>query len=541
MRVLMMRWLKVVCGGRVLAVAAGLCVLTTSAIAAGQPAPADAIVEAVNIQQNRYIPKDTLLYYISTKPGERYDENRLRADFKRLWETGFVDDVLLDVRDGKRGKIVTFVVREKRRIALVDYRGSKAVTTSNIEDKLKEKEAKLPLDSFFDLGKVRRVESIIRDMLMEAGRPFGTVRHETKPVGGAGLQVSFVIDDGAKTRVGDIRFVGNKVFSSGKLRGSMKKIRQRGFWNLAWLRGATYTEERWREDHTKIEDYYRSRGYATATIGEPVVSYYDGVCGTFRRRPCKNVRLEIAVSEGERYRVGQIKIEGMKVFRDEAVRRLVRLRTGDVYNGSRIKKAYEKLRDWYGAQGYFNWTPQTDTRPDTEKHIVDVTLNMQEDKRFYVGRIRIVGNDSTRDKVVRREVYIEEGGVFNTEALKMSVKRINQLGYFKPIEDFPEMEASALGDDKVDVTIKVKEQNRNQFSVGGGVSGYDGTFANELPWRRRDAGDRGAERSPQQELPALSQRALLPGQADQRGDRGPSPPEHVLAWLHYKRRGPGLQ
>ena len=483
----MIRCLRYVRGRQLLVVASLLGAATLQAADPSAPLPVPtagrsgaegAIVEAVNIQQNRFIPKETLFYYISTKPGERYDENRLRGDVRRLWDTGFVDDVLLDVRDGRKGKLITFVIRERRRISLIDYRGSKALSTSSIEDKLKEKEAKIPLDSFFDLTKVRRVEGFIRGMLTDAGRPFGTVKHETKPVGGAGLQLSFVIDDGARVRVGEIHFKGNKVFSEGQLRGSMKKIRQRGFWNLSWIKGATYTEERWQDDHKSLEEYYRNRGYVTATIGEPAVTYYDGVCGTFRRRPCKNVRLEIPVTEGDRYRVGQIKIEGMTVFRQDAVLRLVRLHQGDVYNWSRIKKAYDKMRDWYGVQGYFNWTPQTNTNPDPAKHVVDVTLKMQEDKRYYVGRIRVVGNDTTRDRVVRREIYLDEGGVFNTEGLKASIKRINQLGYFKPIEGFPELENSSLGEDKVDVTIKVKEQSRNQFSLGGGVSGYDGTFIN---------------------------------------------------------------
>ena len=103
---------------------------------------------------------------------------------------------------------------------------------------------------------------------------------------------------------------------------------------------------------------------------------------------------------------------------------------------------------------------------------------MEEDKRYYVGRITFTGNDTTRDKVIRREVYLNEGEVFNTEALKMSIRRINQLGYFKPMEGAPELKPSDLGDDKLDVVFKVEEQNRNQFTFGGGVSGLEGTFLN---------------------------------------------------------------
>src|SRR4029079_2860542 len=107
-----------------------------------------------------------------------------------------------------------------------------------------------------------------------------------------------------------------------------------------------------------------------------------------------------------------------------------------------------------------------------------VTLVMEEDKRYHVGRITFTGNDTTRDKVIRREVYLNEGEVFNTEALKMSIRRIKQLRYLKPMEGAPELKPSDLGEDKLDVIFKVEEQNRNQFTFGGGVSGLEGTFLN---------------------------------------------------------------
>jgi outer membrane protein insertion porin family len=103
---------------------------------------------------------------------------------------------------------------------------------------------------------------------------------------------------------------------------------------------------------------------------------------------------------------------------------------------------------------------------------------MDEDKRYFVGQIRFTGNDTTRDKVIRREVYLNEGDVFNTEALKLSIKRINQLGYFKPMEGAPELGPNPKADDRIDVTFKVEEQNRNQFTFGGGVSGLEGAFIN---------------------------------------------------------------
>jgi outer membrane protein insertion porin family len=448
---------------------------------AQEEADADApLVERVDIVRNQFLDKDTFLFYISTKPGDRFDEKRLKDDFRRVWDTGFVEDLLLDVRDGEKGKIVTFVVDERRRIQIVDFRGSKALTTTTIEEELKKKEATIKIDTFYDIGKARRVEAILREMLADKGRPFATVKHDAKSVGGAGLQLSFVIDDGPKANVSHIEFEGNTVYSDAALRRQLKSIKQKGFWNLSWLGGkTTYTEDKWSDpekgDRRRLEDYYLNHGYVTATIGEPRIVYAAGKGG---KKPTKLVQLVIPVDEGEQYRVGEVKFEGLTVFKEEGVRPLFKLQKGDIYRESRIKKGYDKLRDFYGSQGYFQWGARTTRTPDHEKKVVDVTLVMEEDKKYHVGRITFTGNDTTRDKVIRREVYLNEGEVFNTEALKMSIRRINQLGYFKPMEGAPELKPSDLGEDKLDVIFKVEEQNRNQFTFGGGVSGLEGTFLN---------------------------------------------------------------
>lgn len=460
-------------------------------VAAQSPDAASAPkVERLEVQGIQYLKAETLLFYVSTKVGDRFDEYRLREDFRRLWDTKFVDDLLLDVRDGAAGKIVTFVVRERKRVQIVDYRGNKTVTTSNIEDKLKEKEAALKIDSFYDLSKARRVEAIIREMLAEKGRPFATVKHDAKNVGGAGTQVSFIVEEGPQAKLKAIEFVGNEIFSDARLERTMRQLKA-GSWSqdvvslatspLRWGKG-TYTEEKWNDpqkgDKARLQDFYLNRGYVTASIGEPSITYQDGLSGWFKKKPVKRMTLSIPVSEGDRYRVGEVEFEGMTVFKEENIRPLLKLATGDLYRESRFKKTYDKLRDAYGAQGYFQWTVATDRKPDPEKKVVDVTIRMDEDKKYFVSKIHFLGNDTTRDKVIRREVYMNEGDVFSTEALKLSIRRINQLGYFKPLEGPPQINPSPLGEDKLDVAFKVQEQNRNQFTFGGGVSGLEGTFLN---------------------------------------------------------------
>jgi outer membrane protein insertion porin family len=443
-------------------------------------------IERIEILNNQYLQKETLLFYVSTKPGDPYDERKLREDFKRLWDTGFLDDLQVEVVDGQQGKVVRFKVTERKRIQIVDYRGSKDLTTSSIEDALKEKDAQVKIDTFYDPAKARKVEAIIKEMLAQKGRPFATVKHEAKNIGGSGQQLSFIIDDGPKAKIHEIVFDGNEVYDDAKLRGKMKKLKTPGFFNLSWLGGkTTYTEDKWlggeedaRGDRGRLEDFYLDHGYVTARVGQPKISYTDGKAGWFKKRPVKLMKLEIPVTEGEQYRMGDLKFEGLTVLKEDFVRGYFKMVPGSVYNDSKFKKAYEKLRDVYGSLGYFQWTGGTQRKPDPEKKVVDITVKMEEDKQYFLGRINFTGNDSTRDKVIRREIYMNEGEVFNTEALKMSIKRVNQLGYFKQMEGAPDIRPSATADNKVDVTFKVEEQNRNQFTFGGGVSGYEGAFLN---------------------------------------------------------------
>ncbi len=438
------------------------------------------IVEKIEIRGNRFLQVETLLFYVSTKPGDRFDVLRLRDDFRRLWDTGFLRNLFVDVADGPSGGVVvTFGVEERRRIQIVDFRGSKKVKNDDINEKLKELDLQLRIDTFYDLGKARRIEEVIKQMLREKGHPFATVVHDAKNLGPAGSQVTFEIEDGPNAQVKEISFAGNEVFSDGELRGNMKEIKQKGFWNLTWLNGKTkYTEDKWSEDQENIRNAYLKKGFVEAKVGTPKVTYSDGKSGIFKKKPIKWMTLEIPVEEGEQYRVGEIEFEGLTVFKEESIRPYFKLRTGEVYNDEKLNKAYEKLRDVYGAWGYFQWTGYTERNPDPERKVVDLVIHMEEDKQYFVGKINFTGNDTTRDKVVRREVYLNEGDIFNTELLKQSIRRVNQLGYFKPMEGVPRLTPSRGQDDKLDVTFQVEEQNRNQFTFGGGVSGLEGTFVN---------------------------------------------------------------
>jgi len=285
-------------------------------------------VERVEVAGNQYLQSETLLYYVATKPGDSYDERKLREDFRRLWDTGFLDDLHVEAFDAPGGKRVRFTVTERKRIQIVDYRGSRELTGSTIEDELKKRDTQVKLDSFYDAQRARKVEAVVKEMLAAKGRPFASVKHEAKSIGSSAQQLSFVIDDGPRAKIQEIVFEGNQVYSDGRLRGELKKLKTPGFFNLSGLGGkTTFTQDKWlgggedpRGDRGRLEDFYLDNGYVTARIGQPRLSYSDGRSGLFRKKPIKRIRLEIPVEEGAQYRMGELRFEGLTVLKEEFVR-----------------------------------------------------------------------------------------------------------------------------------------------------------------------------------------------------------------------------
>ena len=432
------------------------------------------IIEGIEIVGNRSVDGGTFLFHINSKLGDPYDQDKALADFQRLWNTGFLNDLTLETRDGERGKILTFTVEERERVRTIEYAGSKSLSQSDIEEKLTEEDAEIKMDSFYDPGQVVRVEKIIRQMLNDKGLPNGEVSSTVTNVE-KGVRVAFSINDERKLTIKSVNFVGAEEFSQWQLKWGMKKTKESHL--MAFLQGGSlFTEEKFAEDIEKLRELYLNMGFVDVSFGEPEVTYEDGTSRfLFWKKQKRFVTLDIPVSEGKQYRVGEVSVDGATVFPDTFVKAFFKLQPGKIYNESQIVKGMEKLRELYGARGYVQFTGFPVKRPQTETDLVDVTINLQEDKQYFVNRIEFEGNTTTRDKVIRREVWLNEKDVMNMELLKLSIQRINQLGYFLPIEA-PQIEPVPGEDTQLNIVLPVQEQNRNQFSFGGGVSGLEGAF-----------------------------------------------------------------
>jgi outer membrane protein insertion porin family len=309
-------------------------------------------------------------------------------------------------------------------------------------------------------------------MMVEKGFQEAKVEpyHEALPGAPKSVALKFKVTEGPKVKISNVDFVGNKVYPDGKLRGKMKTNKGGGFWIFPG--SGVYQEDKFEEDAQSIVDFYREHGYLQADVGQPnLKKLRDSSDGKTRY-----MTLEVPVSEGLRYRVDKFDFAGNDKVPSNAMRPLFKMKTGEYYNHKRLFQGFEKVKEIYGAGGYWEMVPYPDFAFDADK--VNVTVRITEGKQYYINRITFVGNTTTRDNVIRRELRLYENGVFNTEALKYSIKRLNQLGYFKPLEDQKNItiDKTEGSDNKVDLNVKFEEQNRNQLSFGAGVSQYDGVF-----------------------------------------------------------------
>jgi len=481
------------------------------------------------------IENETYMYYIQLRTSQTrqnqfvwYDattEQTMLADFKRLWATNFLDDLSIEVTDhtfenGTVGKMVVYHMEERERIKIVDYRDTdeksiSIIKRTDIDTKLRERNIELRLDSFRDDGTIRRVEGVLRELMAEKGFTNAEVSHRVTAVNGGPklVNVTFIVGEGPKLKIRDVEFVGNSAISDGKLEKRIKENKPKNPF-YGWISGGgTYKENAFEEDAAKVVEYYQNHGYPQARVGQPEIKTLENT----KDGKTRWIQLRIPVTEGERYKFGTLNFEGNKVVRSEGLKSLYKIAPGDWYSRKVLQDGNKKAQEIYGGAGYMEFTPfpmlaysDDPSRPERTLAAqvpaalaevttldpaaaakakanpkagtppsVDITMRIDEGPQYFVNRITFTGNTTTRDNVIRREMRLVEGGIFNTEALKYSVRRLNQLGYFKELKgDDHDMhvEKTPNKENNVDVTLKFEEQNRNQLTFGAGVSQYEGFF-----------------------------------------------------------------
>ncbi|HTZ75180.1 MAG TPA: outer membrane protein assembly factor BamA [Candidatus Aquilonibacter sp.] len=471
-----------------------LCVLIFAQVAIGQDQQQPAsqrIITRIYFDGNRRIGRDTLLARMTTREGDVYDPAALDRDFHALYNTHFFTDIRLEAENdpnNPNGVIITFYLTERPVIRRIEYVGEKSISESDILDAYKDKKLSLSVDSQYDPTVVMRARVIILALLAEHGRQFATVKPTIESIPAANaIKLVFNINEGPKVKVGLIKIEGNHAFSTRKIIRSMHDDRPYGIplgFTFIPVFSKTFDADKLNEDlEAGIRNLYTSNGYlradpevkSTQTVStKPTIPFPWDKNG-------KATNITISIQEGAQYRLGTLRFVSADpdvglIFRSQDLARIFPMKKGDVFSTEKLRKSFDTYRDLYGSRGYIDFTPNPVFDFDDKNKVVNLTLEFDQQKQYYVRRIEFSGNTTTRDKVIRREIVLDEGQVYNKRLWDLSILRLNQLGYFDTIKDANTDLQKDVKNGTVDILLKVKEKAKQSISLTGGVSGLTGSF-----------------------------------------------------------------
>ena len=461
-------------------------------------------IERIEFVGNRRIQSGTLRGRILSHQGDIYSPDAIRRDFQLLWNTQFFEDIRVEVEDSPdqpNEKIVVFYVTERPVIRRIEYcegsgtgcGGLKTITESDILDAFKDKKVGLSVESQFDPTKIKRAEVVIKELLAAHGRQFATVKPTYEKIAATNaVKLVFHIDEGPKVKVGQIIIKGNKAFSTRRIIRTMRNDRPYAiplYYTYIPVMSKTYDRPKLDEDlEVGIRGLYQNNGYFRVDVNVAGTKTVDinkgGIPGPWPGIGAKHEKatnITITIDEGEQYRMGKLSFrsadpdEGL-VIQPAALATIFPMKQGDIFSTDKLRKAFDNYKKLYGQYGYIDFTPTPDFDIDDTKKVINLALVFDQQKQYYVRRIEFSGNTTTRDKVIRRELLLDEGQVFNNRYWELSILRLNQLNYFDTIK--PE-NADLKKNPKtgaVDIRLKLKEKQKQSISFSGGVSGLYGSF-----------------------------------------------------------------
>jgi outer membrane protein insertion porin family len=429
-------------------------------------------VEKIEIVGNDRVTRETILYYLTSREGDYFNEDSLRKDFRVLWSTGFFSNLRIEGEGGSAGKVVKITVEENPVIKAINYKTGKKVKEDDIINKLKEKDEYVLPYSYYSSAKVQKVKDTILDLLLEKGLYAAKVDVQTDRKGQNEVEVLFKIDEGPKVRVGEVLFAGKPKLPQSELQLAMKSNRPHSL--FSWVTGKdVYKENKLQEALENIKAKFQENGYMEATVDSPRIE--EMTKRTVFMKKQKMMRLVFPVNAGYRYSVGEVAVEGSKAVSLDYIRSLIRLKKGQVYSTKVREKGVEDIGEAYRNVGYLYIQVMPIESLDPKNKRVNVTYNIYEGEVAYLHRLEFRGNNYTKDKVIRREMLLREGDRFSMALFKDSLLRIKQLGLVD-LEKDPDVKPNPEDPTKIEAVVSVKELQRNNIQFTAGYSGYEGFF-----------------------------------------------------------------
>ena len=415
------------------------------------------MVADVQIRGNRRIDADAIRARIGTRPGDPYRSAQVAKDVREIHALGFFRDVRVVTEESAAGRVVIFEVEENPVVRQISITGNDSVDSDKIRDVLT-----LTTGATLDYPLLFENRGRIEGLYRAEGFYLADVSYEVEPLGEASVGINFLVDEGRKLKLRKIGFRGNQAFSDSELREDFRTKTWR-WYSLAtsWFdRSGTYSEPLFLQDLNGVQKKYGDAGYLQVHIGEPnVVPSQEGIDVT------------VSIEEGRQFHVGKLDVTGDETVDIDALRELLRLEQGAVFNRSWLTDDVRALTDHYADRGYYfaNVSPLTNLLPDRDS--VDVAFQIRKGPLYFIREIDISGNTITVDPVIRREVQIAEGQLYSQRQINLSRARIEQLGFFEEVN--VEMEPTDQPE-QLDMKVGLVERPTGSFSFGAGYSSQDG-------------------------------------------------------------------
>lgn len=450
-----------------------------------QPARA-IIIKDLTVEGNRRVQEAVILGRIQSRPGSSFSPSQLSEDVRNVFALGFFDDVRTRVEDFEGGVKLTFEVVERPFVRDVEFVGNRRISSDTLRDKID-----LRLGSVYNPVDVQRAREKLKDYYEEEGYFEVQISPETEAFPDGDVKVVFAIGEGRRITIDKIVIRGNKGLSDSKIKDIML-VQERQYFIL---RG-TLQRQKLDEDIERIISLYNDHGFVQARVESTDVAV---------DRDRAAVTITIQVMEGPQYKVGKVDITGVTLLPVTEVRRQIKFKEGDVFSRSKVREALRSIGDLYSTIGHAaaDVSPRTEQRPSPPT--MDVVFEINEGPAVYVERINIVGNVRSQDKILRREIPLEEGELFTLQKMQRARQRLINLGFFETVNV-----TTAPGSDKtkIIVNVEVVERPTGIFALGGGFSSVD-SFLGSIDISQRNFLGRGWEVSARIRAGAKTQQGMI--------------------------------
>ena len=414
-----------------------------------------AIVRDIEILGNRLTQESTIRFYLETEVGKAYVPRTLSEDIKRLYALETFDDIRVTAEEIEGGMRLIITVTEKPTVRRVTYSGNRAIPEEDIDERIQLKER-----STFDRGLLNDTITSLQNHYRESGYYFAHVRPDIAPVADNQVDIELVITEGRRIRIRRIQFTGNTYFTDNQLRKEVQL--QEYFLPIVSDSASLYRPEVLRVDLQLLEQLYQSNGFVNVQLGEPVVEI---------NREAGAIAVTVPIArEGEQYKVGTVTLTGSEVFNSEELRDLVRVTSGEIYSRETVRRDILALTEAYADKGYAFADVVPTVSLDQQTRLVNLGFTARPGPKVYIGRIDIVGNERTQDRVIRRELRLDEGELYSGSKLRRSRQRLNNLQYFEEVNIDTRPRAE---DDLLDLEVQLRERSTGQFSAGLGFSSVE--------------------------------------------------------------------